>query len=246
MDSSEANESVNRSSEALIDWSTPEIVINTTYGGDYYNNPFDVMEFKAANMDPFDLISNQIPLRDDNNMSHSNIFTSSWKLEIGQLRKSMSLIDVNSVGENLKLNGQNSEGSVESINVNGGDINNQSNKNYTLINMDDNKEPKNESVSTWTSEYYKVYIEKMALCDEEEKQQIRKQTQQRIKMLIEKEEKNYVDNCTQSLIHMQRQHTKTKSNLNSTESLFNKGFIQSGSNNNSNSFSKTPVSIIYN
>lgn len=220
----EANETVDHSAEALIDWSSPEIVTNTTHGADYYNNPFDIMELKAANMDPFDLVSNQIPLRGDH-----NILTTSWKLEIGQIRKSMSLTDIANVTTNLKLNYQNHTGSVESINVNSGEI--QSNKSCVPVHMDDN----NESIS----EHYNMYIKQMALCNEEEKQQIREQTQQRIKMLIEKEEKN----CAQkSLFNILQQCTE--SNLNNTESVFNKEYIQRVSNSNSDSF--THVNIIYN
>lgn len=89
MNSIEANEIFNCSAEALIDWYSPEIIMNTTYEEEYYNNPFDIMALKAANMDPFDLVPNQTLFREDK--SDSSILTTSWKLEIGQTRNSVSL-----------------------------------------------------------------------------------------------------------------------------------------------------------
>lgn len=81
--------SLDCSAEPLIDWFSAETVINTTYEADYFNNPFDMMEFKAAHMDAFDLVSNQTSLRGDE--SCSSILTTSWKLEIGPTMKSFSL-----------------------------------------------------------------------------------------------------------------------------------------------------------
>lgn len=81
----------------------------------------------------------------------------------------------------------------------------------------------------------------MALRNDEEKQQIRGRTQQRIKMLMEKEDKN----CAQkSLFNIVKQCTE--SNLYNIESVFNKESIQRGSNSNSDSFCKTHVSTNYN
>lgn len=79
------------------------------------------------------------------------------------------------------------------------------------------------------------------LCNEEEKQQIREKTRQRIKKLIENKDENYEKYHTQkSLSFMALQCSD--SSLNNTEHLFNKGFMLSSSNSIFNSFSKTPVS----
>lgn len=103
-----------------------------------------------------------------------------------------------------------------------------------------NEEPKNESVCPLTApDDFTIDVEKIGLCNEEEKQEIREQTQQRIYTLIETVENKYKKYHVQkSLIFMAQRFAD--SSLNSTGSLFNNGFMCDGSV--SNSYRKTPVS----
>ncbi|VVC30783.1 Hypothetical protein CINCED_3A000392 [Cinara cedri] len=194
----EGNELGNRSVKALIDWSSPKKLANTTYEENYYNNPFDIMELRAANMDPFDLVHHQTSLKED--VSCSSVLNTSWKLEIGPMWKSFSSTDNNG------------------------------------------NEPMDVSVSPSTVDYDRIDLEKIASCTEEEKQQIREQTLQRIKMLVENIDTKYEEcHIDKSLSVIGQQYSE--SSLNNTESLFNKGFMRSDSNSISNSLYKTPVDL---
>jgi len=102
MNSSQANGSIDHSDGALIDWSTPEIVNNKTYNGDYINNPFDKMELEAANMGPFDLVPIQIPLRKE--PPCENMLSPSWEPEFMQIGRSLSFTDVDGIANDLKQN----------------------------------------------------------------------------------------------------------------------------------------------
>lgn len=95
MNSFQANDSINCSVKSLIDWGTPEMVAKpATYEVSTDNpfdimelkaatmNPFDEMEMKAANMDPFGLIPNKTPSRID--PPCGNILSPLWKLEVEQ------------------------------------------------------------------------------------------------------------------------------------------------------------------
>ncbi|XP_026805636.1 uncharacterized protein LOC113548774 [Rhopalosiphum maidis] len=249
MESGEANELVNSSMDALIDWSTPEIVKHKTHDENCINNPFDILELQAANMDPFDLVPKQTPIRID--PPCGNILSPLWESKTSRIKKSISLTDIHGVAKLLEQN---------YIEHNNDDfIKNQSIDDYATAecvstskivdqtienNVSSEKKMENKEVSiklNLLSDQNEVEIEKNSYCNEQEKKQIREQTRQRIEMLIEKGKKNYEENYSRKSLFCTPQRCNTESNLNKNinSSFLNRGFIGSF-NINSNSFNKTP------
>ncbi|XP_015366422.1 PREDICTED: uncharacterized protein LOC107163482 isoform X2 [Diuraphis noxia] len=245
----DANESVNCSMEALIDWSTPEIVKNKTYDGNCINNPFDILELQAANMDPFDIVPKQTPLKED--PPCGNILSPMWDSNVSRrIQKSVSLTDIHGVAKLLEQNyidhdkddcvkNQSKDDCVTSKCVSTNVIE-QSKKNV-LVHLGENKIENQESPIKLVPGQNEVDIEKNSYCNEQEKKQIREQTRQRIEILIEKGKKNYEECYSRKSLFCTPKRSNTESNLNS--SVLNRGFIGSF-NINSNTVNKTPDSII--
>lgn len=241
-------------SQLLIDWDSPDMNKNSKiYDIDLINNPFDVMELKASNKDPFDLISNQMSVRKD--PPCGNLLSPLWEPKIRQIQKSASLTNLNKLAnifennyvkfvkdDGMESESKNSPITMANLDVSG-DILNQAKTNCTSVNInkskiENNQECKIEPILTQNND--ELNIEKISLCNEEEKKQIREQTRQHIKKLIEKEKQVYQEKCLRrSLLFC----TPKRSYAN--ESLFNKGFLNNSSDNNSKNFDyfhKTPVS----
>jgi len=89
-----------------------------------------------------------------------------------------------------------------------------------------------------------VNIEQIPFCTEEEKSQIREQTQQRIQMLIEKAKKEYKEKYSQKPL-LYTTFKSSEWNLNKTENVLNKGFIQDKIDSNSNSLNNTGSTKTY-
>jgi len=244
----DANESVD-CSMALIDWSTPEMVKNKTYDGNCINNPFDILELQAANMDPFDLVPEQTPVRGD--PPCGNILSPLWESKVNRrIHKSVSLTDIHGVVKLLEQNyiehsqdnfvknqSKDDYAITECVNTKTID---QSIENNILVHIGENKIENQEPVLVPDqNNETNVDIEKNSYCNEQEKKQIREHTRQRIENLIEKEKKNY----SRKSLFCTPKRSNTESNLikNLNSSVLNRGFIGSF-NINSNSISKTPVS----
>jgi len=240
--------------EPLINWSTPEMVKNQSFDGNYINNPFDILELQASNMDPFDLVPEQTPLRTD--PPCGIILSPLWDSKVSGIRKSMSLTDIYGVARLLEQNyikhdkddvvvDQPKDDCATSRCVKD-EIIDQSIENNVSVHIGENKienqEPSKELVSL--RDQNEVYIEKNSYCNEQEKEEIRVQTRKRIEMLIEKGKKNYTDNLSRKSLFCTPQRSNTDSNLNKTinASVLNRGFIGSLNNINYNTSSKTPVS----
>lgn len=242
-------------SQLLIDWDSPDMNKNSKmYDIDLINNPFDVMELKAANKDPFDLVPNQISVRKD--PPCGNLLSPLWEPKVRQIQKSVSLTNLNKLAnvfennyvkcvddDGIKDESKNSPITMANLYVSG-NILSQTKTNCTLVNINKSKieniqECKIEPILTQNND--ELNIEKISLCDEEEKKQIREQTRQHIKELIEKEKQVYQEKCSRrSLLFC-----TPKRNFNENESLFNKGFLNNSSDDNSKSFDyfhKTSVS----
>lgn len=241
MDSFDAD----KSDSALIKWNTPEMVKIKTHE-DYLNNPFDVLELKAASMDPYDLVPCQTSLFVD--PPCGNILSPLWEPKIRQIRKSVSLINIDGVGKMVKqnyvelINIDSVEGSTKDLQANEENVN-QSEKDDVLVNAFDikidNQEQNIEPV--WTPNSSKVGLENASFCNEDEKKIIREQTRQKIEMLIEKGKSSSRKSifCTPK--------RSSESSLDKTESCFNKAIVGFDSNcdssiSNKSSVSKTLVS----
>lgn len=260
MNSSQGND--DDSSKLLIDWCSPESVINVTYNGNFINNPFDVLEVKAANMDPMHLVQNQTPLKED--PPCCNFLSPLWEEQVRQIRKSISLTDfdkfgkivetnyselvkVDSVEDKLQVCDTNvmcdSDNTFKQSNGNGNCIFADFSENIIKIDEEFNIE------SIFTQDLSKVNIEHKSLCNEEEKKQIRKQTRQRIEILIEKQKLLHKEKCSQkSFIFCTPKHRgKSYASLSIDKSLLNKGFLKNGSyqspNSHFDSFSSSKISV---
>lgn len=242
-------------SQLLIDWDSPDMNKNSKiYDINLINNPFDVMELKASNKDPFDLVPNQMPVRKD--PPCGNLLSPLWEPKVRQIQKSVSLTNLNKLANVFENNyvksihddgmedeSKNSLITMANIYVSD-DILNQAKTNCTLVNInkskiENNQERKIEPILTQNND--ELNIEKISLCNEEEKKQIREQTRQHIKELIEKEKQVYQEKCSRKSLLF----CTPKRNSNANESLFNKGFLNNSSDDNSKSFDyfhKTPVS----
>jgi len=252
----DANESVDCSMEALIDWSTPEMVKNKTYDGNCINNPFDILELQAANMDPFDLVlkqtQGQTPLRGD--PPCGNILSPLWESTVSRrIHKSVSLTDIHGVVKLLEQNymehdqddfvkNQSKDDYATPECVSTKTIE-QSIENNVLVHIGENNIENQEPSIKLVPDQNEVDIEKNSYCNEQEKKQIREQTRQRIESLIEKEKKNYEECYSRKSLFCTPARSNTESNLikNLNSSVLNRGFIGSF-NLNSNSINKTPVS----
>lgn len=241
-------------SQLLIDWDSPDMIKNSKmYDIDLINNPFDVMELEAANKDPFDLVPNQMPVRKD--PPCGNLLSPLWEPKVRQIQKSVSLTNLNNLAniiennyikfikdDSMKDESKNSSITMANLYV-GGDILNQANTNCTPVNMNKSKIENNqkyriEPILTQIND--DLNIEQISLCNEEEKKQIREQTRQHIKELIEKEKQVYQEkDSRKSLLFC-----TPKRNTNANKSLFNKGFLNNSSDNSISFdyFHKTPVS----
>jgi len=235
--------------EALIDWSTPEMVKNKTYDGNCINNPFDILELQAANMDPFDLVPKQTPFKED--PPCGNILSPLWDSNVSRrIQKSVSLTDIHGVAKLLEQNyidhdkddcvkNQSKDNCVTSESVSTNII--EHSKENVLVQACENKIENQESPIelVLVPGQNEVDIEKNSYCNEQEKKQIREQTRQRIEILIEKGKKNYEECYSRKSLFCTPKRSNTESNLNS--SVLNRGFIGSF-NINSNIANKTPVS----
>ncbi|XP_025423229.1 uncharacterized protein LOC112692700 isoform X2 [Sipha flava] len=241
MDSFKSNELVDIS---LIEWRTPEIVKNKTYEENCANNPFDILELKAATMDPFDLVPCQTPSKRD--PPCGNILSPLFELTFKQMKRSVSLTDINGVAKILEKNciDKNKdqinesqlkdnvttclkkEGCIQSIeNV---PVHEEVNQIETQV---------ENNVLVLTEDSNDKDLEKNSVCNEEEKKLIREQTRQRISMLIEKGKQKYeVEYSRRSLFCTPQRNVE--SSLNRTENEFNRGFIHSYSDSFSFSGSK--------
>lgn len=254
------------SSKLLIDWCSPEMVINKTYDGNFINNPFDILEVEAANMDPMHLVQNQTLLKED--PPCCNFFSPLWEPKVRQIRKSVSLTDFDNFGkivetnysELVKINYVEDKLQVCDTNVMCGSDNtsNQSNENgnYQSVSgncifadvskniIEINEEFNIESI--FTQDLSKVNIEHKSLCNEEEKKQIRKQTRQRIEMLIEKEKLRHKEKCSQKsfIFSTPKKHwEKSNASLRLDKSLFNRGFLKNVSYSHFDSFSSSKIFV---
>lgn len=250
MESFKANESVENSMEALIDWSTPEIVKYKAYDENCFNNPFDVLELQAANMDPFDIVPDQTPLKGD--PPCGNILSPLWQPKVRPISKSISLTDIVGVARLLEQNNlelhkddimkNQSKGNSAMAKCAKANMINQSIENNVSVHIGENKiefqEPSNQFVLI--TDQNELEMEKKSYCNEQEKKLIREQTRQRIEMLIETGEKNY----SRKSLYCTPQRSNTDLNLNkhTSSSVFNRGFIGSCCNTNFNSINKTSVS----
>lgn len=260
----QANKSVDQSEMALIDWNTPPIVKNNTYDENCINNPFDMMESKASNMDPFDLVFNETPKKRE--PPCGNILSPLWELKSRSLRKSVSLTDINGVAKILehskvdKLNDNHT--TLEYVDKKNVD---QSNENCAQMFIEDSKMIENEENQMIEVEENEIVeneenkiesvltidhnndidiekdIEKHSLCSEDEKKIIREQTRQRIQMLIEKGKRNYEEESSRKSLFYTPLRSYNSS-LNKSESLFNRGFVQSASNSYDDCSNKINVS----
>lgn len=251
MNSTQTNESANNSVKSLIEWSSPEFVKDKTYDGSFFNNPFDVLELKAANMDPFDLVPNQTPYRIE--PPCSNMLSPLWDPKNRQIQKSVSLTNLDGVAkvlqqnyiENVEANPKDQSKDVDSPcmdcvdkEIIDGLENNCVPLSVDLTKEENNKEKKNELVST--PDYNEGNVDNL-LCNEEEKKQLREQTRQRIEMLIERGKQVYEEKCSRKSLFCTPQRKSLS--LNKTESLFNKGFINNDSSkNSSDSFNYSSLS----
>lgn len=244
MDSSQDNESIDHSTNELICWSTPEMKNNNTdnYSVDYINNPFDNLELIAANMDPFDLVHNQIPQRTD--PPCGNILSPLWKPEVEELQKSILFTTDKCVIKVLELS------HTEHINNNtikcqskddnfaicmNKDFLNVSKENADVIKINDKTEMCKLALKP---HHIETDIENISLSNEEEKNQIREQTRQKIDMFIEKEKEKYEKKNLEKSIFCISQ-CNLESSLNITENVINK---KSCLNDNLNNYNITTVS----
>lgn len=230
MDSLKSNELVDVS---LIEWRTPELAKNKTNEENCANNPFDIMELKAAAMDPFDLAPWQTPSKRD--PPCGNILSPLFELTFKHRQKSVSLTDINGVAKILEKNSleEKKDEIIESQLKNNAtsflekEIYNQQVENvpaHEVINKLKIHEENIELVSIQDSK--ETDIEKNSVCNEEEKKIIREQTRQHINMLIEKGKQKYeVEHSHKSLFCTPQRNVE--SSLNKTENIFNKGFIRS-------------------
>jgi len=246
MNLSEADESVDHT-KALIEWNTPEMVQSSSCHDNCINNPFDLMELRANSMDPFDLDPNQTPPKQD--PSCGFMLSPLWELKVRRIKKSVSLIDLSSVAKVLEQKYEKTanddivkDQSKDHHSIDIVECVDQSNKDCISVHNVENKTETNqeqniESISTLDNN--EINLETTSLCNEEEKKQIREQTRQRIQMLIEKQKQIYEEKCSREALFCTPQR-KLTSELNKSDSLFNKGFVQNDSDSTSNiTLSKT-------
>lgn len=250
MNSSQANELVGDSAKPLIDWSSPEIVKDSFYTQDWLNNPFDIMEFKAANMDPFDLVLNQTPLRKDPPCSN---FLSPIREPIArEMRKSVSLPNLGTdvfdehfkelVKDNESLMNDLSNVEDTSTIVKTVDLLNKNNS----VNIIEKKTTNNQEYETEAvlkQDLQELNAEQISLCNEEEIKQIREQTRQRIEMLIKQEKQVYEEKCSRRSLSICTPQRKSNASLDSGKSLFNKGWMGNDSNYNNSDSSKHLIPV---
>lgn len=248
MDSFKSNELVDVS---LIEWRTPEIVKNKTCEENCANNPFDIMELKAATMDPFDLVPCQTPTKRD--PPCGNILSPLFEVTFNQMKRSVSLTDINGVAKILEKNciDQNKDQINESqLKDNVTTCTEKKNCNqsieYVPVHEDVNKikTQVENSILVSTQDFKETDIEKSSVCNEEEKKLIREQTRQHISMLIEKGKQKYEVECSRKSLFCTPQRN-VESSLNKTENEFNRGFIHNYSDSFSYTGSKN-VSVSYN
>lgn len=241
MDSFKCNELADIS---LIEWHTPEIMKNETYEENCANNPFDIMELKAATMDPFDIVPCQTPSKKD--PPCGNILSPLFELTLNQIRKSVSLTDINGVAKILEKNSiKQSENQFKNNDTTFLEkpICNQPKENIPVHANVNKIKSQEENVELKSSQDSKeTDIEKNSVCNEEEKKLIREQTRQHINMLIEKGKQKYEVEYSQKSLFCTPQRNM-ESSLNKTENVFDRGFIQNCSNSFSYPSSKiSPVS----
>lgn len=189
-----------------------------------------------------------------------NILSPLWEFKSRSLRKSISLTDINGVAKILD------HAKVDNLNNDNTplvcldqEVVDQSKENYVIEPSEDkkklikneaqkiNEENKVESVLTVDHnndidvEKDLENFEKHSLCSEDEKKKIREQTRQRIQMLIEKGKKDYEKECSRKSLFC-TPIRNYNSSLNKSESLFNRGFLQSDSHIYDDSSSKINVS----
>lgn len=250
MDSSQDNKLDHHSADELICWNTPETKKNNSdsYRIDYINNPFDKLELKAANMDPFDLVHNQITPKND--PPCGNIISPIWKSEVSQLQNNISLTtDVTKIEELSHIEHANNNILIDQLKDDSFEIYankeifNISKENYA-IHVNENKLDNKIQIfkSITNSNHNDINVENIILNDEDEKSQIRKQTRQRIDMFIEKEKEKHENiNSRKSVCIINMSQHNINSSLNITENVFNKRYVLSGSKNHSNNFNITSV-----
>lgn len=201
----------NISTDELINWNTPEMEkynSNNNYNENYINNPFDLLELKAAN--------NSV----DNNLKLNCIKHIDDNFMEDQLND-----DNFTICENEEIVIKSKEDYVKN------------NKDFNKV---ENKDQIFESALILNQNV--IEIEKKNVCSEQEKNLIRKQTRQRILMLIEKEKLKYSKTSLSNSIYCTPQRNCYELSLNKSENIFNRGFIQCSFENNSNNFNKSIVS----
>lgn len=235
MDSSKLNESGNHSNSLLIDWSTPEIMKMKIHDDNLVNNPFDVLELKAANMDPFDLVPNYTLFKVE--PPCANIL--SPETERFFLFKD-DIVDDQSKNNHITVDIFDDQSKNDHVIV-GANKGNVDQSKICCEAEDETEKEEQEINSSFTYDNYE--IEKMPLCDEDEKEQIREKTRQHIEMIIEKGRKH--ENSLSST-----PVEKSESSSNRTKTYFDNGFMLNNSGENSvsrntNRLSKIPVSNYY-
>lgn len=251
MNSFQTNDSVGDSTKPLIDWYSPEIIKDKFNARDLLNNPFDIMEFKAANMDPFDLVLNQTPLGKD--PPCTNFLSPVREPKIRKMRKSISLPDLDNASgifvENFKEIIKDSlvkvQSEVYNISTNGKIVDQSNENDRNSVNISENKVKNNQECKIepiLKQDIKELDMEQISLCNEEEKKQIREQTRQRIEMLIKQEKQVYEEKCSRRSLSLCTPQRKSNASLDSDKSLFNKGLMGNSSNYNSDS-SKYSVSV---
>lgn len=236
MDSSEDNKMGHHFADELICWSTPEMKKNNSdnYRIDYLNNPFDKLEIKAANMDPFDLVHNQISPKNDPPCGNIISLTS----EVNQLQKNVSTTDISITNIAVLGHIEHDNNTIfkdqlkdDSFKIYAHrEINNISKENYVL-HLDENKAVgKSQTFNLIVNpKQNETDVENILSYNEDKKNQIRKQTQQQIDIFIEKEK------------HENKNLENINSSLNISENIFNSRVMQINSKKNFNNFNKTSV-----
>ncbi|XP_050536023.1 uncharacterized protein LOC126902614 [Daktulosphaira vitifoliae] len=205
--------------ESLIDWSTPETNKNKNVEEQSFNNnPFDIMEMKAALMDPFDIVSDNLSTRIE--PPCGNILSPMWEPQVRHIKKSVSMTGIDDIEHN---------------NI---DINEK--QTFKFENDNETKEiDKENCLSSSCNDLNQLGIPN----NEEEIKLLKEKTQQRIKMLIENSKKlSREKHEHNSFMYTPQNKKKSDTSLNITDSFLNKAFRQNSLEGSSTNFS---VSISY-
>lgn len=249
--------------ELLIDFSseyTSEMMVYNTCDVNLNNDPFDIMETKTVNVLPnqYPVYSAQKQTSFSDDSPCYNFLSPLWEPKIRPIRKSVSLTNLSDFGKIVKTNYAELvkvdivEDKLQVCGINAmcysDNMINQSKGNFVLADVNKNIKEIGEDFNTdsnFTQDPCKINIEHKSLCNEEEKNQIRKQTRQRIEMLIEKAKLKYKEKCPQKPFIFCTPQPSEKSDANSItdNSLLNKGFKENSSKSNFDLFSPNKIFV---